>query len=87
MKNSTLQFTKQYVKDAQSNGYIDGNIAEHLILNIQSEDQGYQSYLTDDEIEEYENASSERRIEIREEIESFIKNHFDYDVDEFDYNN
>lgn len=87
MKNSAVQFAKQYVKDAKANGYIDGNVAEHLILNTQSEDQGYQSWLSDEEIEEYENASSERRQEVRDEIEDFIKEHFDIDVEEFDYHN
>ena len=86
MKNSAVQFTKQYVKDAKLNGYIDGNVAEHLILNTQSEDQGYQNWLSDEEIDEYENTSSERRQEIRDEIECFIKEHFDIDIDDFDYN-
>ena len=85
MKNSALQFTRQYVKDAQSNGYINGNVAEHLILNVQSEDQGYQSYLTDDEIENYESSSSEKRAETRNEIEAWITDNFNFDVSEFEY--
>jgi hypothetical protein len=87
MKNSAVQFAKQYVQDAKSNCYIDGNVAEYLILNTQSEDQGYQSWLSDEEIEEYENANSERRQEIRNEIEKFIKEHFDIDVENFNYYN
>ena len=83
MKNSALQFTRQYVNE--STEYIDGNVAEHLILNVQSADQGYLEYLSEDEIEEYENATPERRAEIQNEIENWINDNFDFDVSEFEY--
>lgn len=83
MKNSALQFTRQYISDNKQ--YINGNIAEHLILNVQSADQGYLEYLSEDKIEEYENASAERRAEIQDEVEDFIKTNFDFEIDEFEY--
>lgn len=83
MKNSALQLTRQYVND--STEYIDGNVAEHLILNVQSADQGYLEYLSEDEIEEYEYATPERRAEIQDEIENWINDNFNLDISEFEY--
>lgn len=78
MKNSALQFTRQYVQD--NTEYIDGNVAEHLILNVRSADQGYLEYLSEDEIEEYENATFERTVEIQNEIENWINDNFNFDI-------
>lgn len=82
MKPAILQLTKQYVQDSRQ--YNEGNIAEFLLLGAESVDNGYFFYLTDDEIEEYEN-NSERRIELETEIKDWIKNNFDFDFSEFEY--
>lgn len=83
MKYSAKQYTDQYIIDAKQ--YIDGNIAEHLICNVQSEENGYYSYLSDEEIEEYENCSRERKNEIEQSVESFINENYNYDISEFIY--
>jgi hypothetical protein len=82
MKNSVLQFTKQAVNDNKQ--YIDGNVAEHLILTTQSLEHGYFEYLTEEEIEEFEN-NSKRRAELETEVEKFINDNFNFDIEEFEY--
>ena len=82
MKPAILQLTKQHVQDSRQ--YNEGNIAEHLLLNTGSVENGYFFYLTDDEIEEYEN-SSERRKELEIEVKNWIKKNFDFDFSEFEY--
>lgn len=82
MKNSALQLTKAYVKDFQN--VIEGNVAEHLMLNLKAV-SCYNEYLSDDEVEEYNNASTERQSEIEEEIKKWINDNFNFDISEFEY--
>jgi hypothetical protein len=82
MKHSANQLTRAYIHDNKQ--FINGNIAEHLMLNIEAV-SNYNEYLSDEEIEEYENASPDRKAEIENEIEAWIKENFDYDITEFEY--
>lgn len=84
MKNSAYQFTRQYISDAKVYNESSDNIAEHLILTAQSEDNGYLFYLTEDEKEEFEN-NSERASELIQEIEDWINENFNYTFEEFQY--
>lgn len=82
MKNSANQLTKAYIHDNKQ--FIEGNVAEYLMLNIEAV-SNYNEYLSDEEIEEYENASNERKAEIENEIETWINENFNYDISKFEY--
>jgi hypothetical protein len=83
MKDSVLQFTKQYIADNKE--YISGNVAEHLIELAKNLDRGYQDYMNHDEIEEYENATPKRAAQIEKEIRAWINKNFNFDIKEFEY--
>ena len=82
MKNSAMQLTKAYIHDNAK--FIAGNVAEHLMLTIEAV-SNYSEYLADEEIEEYVNASPERKAEIELEVESWIRDNFNFDISEFEY--
>ncbi|MDD4515384.1 hypothetical protein [Massilibacteroides sp.] len=82
MKNSAGQLTRAYINDNKQ--FIEGNIAEHLMLNLEAV-SCYNEYLSDEEIEEYENASMERKAEIEAEIENWINYNFNFDISKFEY--
>ena len=82
MKNSAMQLTKAYIHDNKQ--FIEGNVAEHLMLTIEAV-SNYSEYLADEEIEEYVNASPERKAEIELEVESWIRDNFNFDISEFEY--
>ncbi len=77
MKSAILQLTEQHVSD--STEYINGNVADHLIREAQAGDNGYLWFLSHEEIEEFEN-NPKRRKELEAEIESFIRENFNYDM-------
>jgi hypothetical protein len=78
MKNSVLSSTSNYVHDNKE--FIINNVADYLLLNVQNEEFGYYFYLSDDEIYEYENATSYKRNKTRIEIEKFIVTNFNYNI-------
>lgn len=82
MKNSISQYIKAYIHDNKN--FIDGNIAEHLLYNFYNNDNVFYEYLTDEEIEEINN-NVELTHKKGEEIVTFIKNNFNYDIAEFEY--
>jgi len=84
MKNSALQYTRQHLQEAKQYQESDMNIAEYLILTAKAEDTGYFSYLTDEEIEEFEN-DSQRRDELEQEVETFINENFNFSFENFTY--
>ena len=84
MKNSALQFTRQFIQEAKQYQETDSSVAEYLILTAQSESNGYFSYLTDEEIEEFEN-DQKRREELELEVETFLNDNFDFDFGDFEY--
>jgi hypothetical protein len=78
MKNSILDFTNNFVHDNKE--FIINNVANYLLSNVQNEEFGYYFYLSDDEIYEYENATSYKRNKTRIEIEKFIVTNFNYNI-------
>jgi hypothetical protein len=81
MKHSAKQLTKAYIHDNRQ--YIEGNVAEHLMLNLEGV-SSYHEYLSDEEIEEYENATLERRAEMEKEVENWITENFSYDIQKYE---
>ncbi len=83
MKKSALQFTRQMVEAIKH--YIDGNVAEHLISDAKNEECGFHYYMSNNEAEEYDRASSQRRAEMENQIIDFINTNFNFDISEFEY--
>ena len=75
MKTNVLQLTEAYVADNKQ--YISGNVAEHLVTNADNMENGYLEYLTDEEIEEYENDADMRNY-YEECVVNFCWENFDY---------
>lgn len=82
MKNSALQLARQIVNDNKQ--YIDGNIAEYMIQEVDSNENNFYQYLTDEEIEEM-NGNPEKWNELGEQVYSMLRENFDYDITEFTY--
>jgi ribosomal protein S13 len=82
MKSSALQLAKQIVNDNKS--FIDGNIAEYMIQEVDSNDNNFYQYLTDEEIEEM-NGNVQKTQELGEEVYTMLKENFNYDISEFVY--
>ena len=83
MKNSALQFTNQHLQEAKNYQESNMNVAEYLIETAKNEENGYLSYLTSEEIEEFENNTT-RREELINEVESFINENFDFNFEVFE---
>lgn len=81
MKTSIKTSLDLYVSDNSSfileNG---GNAAEYILADTESQDQGWLWFLSDEEISEYENASSDRRQEIEDEIRNFVNENYSYNL-------
>jgi len=82
MKSSALQLAKQIVNDNKS--FIEGNIAEYMIQEVDSNDSNFFQYLTDEEIEEM-NGNPEKWNELGEEVYEMLRTNFNYDISEFEY--
>ena len=82
MKNSALQLAKQIVQDNKQ--FIEGNIAEYMIQEIESDNNNFYQYLTDEEIEEM-NGNPEKWNKLSEEVYRMLHENFDYHISEFDY--
>lgn len=82
MKYNIKQITAQYLQEAQQ--YNEGNIADHLIINAQEQEDGYHFYLSEESINEFEQ-DKERHDELIEEVESWIRNTFNFDFEEYAY--
>ncbi|HUW07833.1 MAG TPA: hypothetical protein VMW01_16425 [Williamwhitmania sp.] len=82
MKSSALQLAKQIVNDNKS--FIEGNIAEYMIQEVDSNDNNFYQYLTDEEIEEM-NGNVQKTQELGEEVYTMLKENFNYDISEFVY--
>ena len=82
MKHSAMQLTRAYIHDNRE--FIEGNIAEHLMLNLKAV-SSYYEYLSDEDLEEYNNASIERKRAIEIEVEEWIDDNFNYDITDFEY--
>ena len=82
MKASALQLAKQIVNDNKS--FIEGNIAEYMIQEVDSNDSNFYQYLTDEEIEEM-NEKPEKWNELGEQVYEMLRINFNYDISEFEY--
>lgn len=82
MKNSALQLAKQIVHDNKS--FIEGNIAEYLIQEVDANENNFYQYLTDEEIEAM-NGNPEKWHELGEEVYTMLRKNFDFDITEFEY--
>ena len=82
MKASALQLAKQIVNDNKS--FIDGNIAEYMIQEVESNDNNFFQYLTDEEIEEM-NCNPTKWNELGEQVYKMLNENFNYDISEFEY--
>ena len=82
MKASALQLAKQIVNDNKS--FIEGNIAEYMIQEVDSNDSNFYQYLTDEEIEEM-NEKPEKWNELGEQVHEMLRSNFNYDISEFEY--
>jgi len=80
MKASALQLAKQIVSDNKS--FIEGNIAEYMIQEVDSNDSNFYQYLTDEEIEEM-NGKPEKWNELGEQVYEMLRSNFNYDISEF----
>jgi hypothetical protein len=85
MKNSALQQTRAYVYDNKQ--FIEGNISEHLLNNLYSNDIVLFEYLTDEEIEEcYQRSGiTKSSKQFEAEVEFFIIKNFNFNIQEFEY--
>lgn len=81
MKNTALQLAKQIVIDNEQ--YIKGNVAEYMILEVDSNDNNFYQYLTDEEIEEM-NGNVQKTNDLGEEVYVMLRENFDYDISEFE---
>lgn len=81
MKNSIKSLLDAFIRDSaqyvKENG---GNVAEYIIADAESRDQGWLFFLTEEEAEEYENSDSDRRDEIQSEIRAFINENYNYNL-------
>jgi len=82
MKTTAIQLTKQYIHDNKD--FIIGNISDHLLYNFWNDENSFYNYLTDDEVEEMNNnvdLTHKRGVE----VEEFIKENFNYNIENFIY--
>lgn len=80
MKKSALQLAKQIVNDNKP--FIEGNIAEYMIREVDSDNNNFFLYLTDEEIEEM-NGNPDKWYELGEEVYAMLRQNFDYDISDF----
>jgi len=82
MKNSALQLAKQIVNDSKA--FIEGNIADHMIQEVDASENDFYLFLTDEEIESM-HGNTEKCNELREEVYSMLKENFNIDIKDFQY--
>lgn len=81
MKNAIETLLNSYIHDNEE--YIlqnGGNVANHILADTEAQDQGWLWFLSDEEIDEYENADAARREGIRNEIREYINENYNYNL-------
>jgi len=82
MKNSIETLLDGFVHDSRESIKESGmTAAEYIINDAKAQDQGWLWFLSDDEIDEYEASSAERRAEIRKEITDYVNNNYNYFIE------
>ena len=82
MKNSALQIAKSIINDNKS--FINGNVAEYMIQEVDANENNFYKYLTDKEIEEM-NGNVQKTNDLGEEVFSMLRENFNFDIIEFVY--
>ena len=82
MKNSALQIAKQIVTDNKS--FITGNVAEYMIQEVDSNENNFYQYLTDEEIEDLL-GNPAKWNELGEQVYKMLNDNFNFDISEFVY--
>jgi hypothetical protein len=80
MKTNIKQIMDSYVYDNED--YIEengGNAAEYILADTEAEDQGWLFFLSDEEIEKFENDKDFREDTIFK-IKEFVNENYDYQV-------
>lgn len=81
MKTTAVQLAKQIVND--NKGFIQGNVAEYMIQEVDSNDSNLLQYLTDEEIDEMNN-NPEKWNELGEEVYEMLRANFNFDISELE---
>jgi hypothetical protein len=80
MKNAIETLLNSYVSDnAQFIKENGGNVAEYIMNTTESEENGWLWFLTEEEIEEFEN-NSERKAELIEQITAYVNENYNYNL-------
>jgi len=82
MKTTAIQQVKVFISDNRK--FINGNIAEHMILEMDSSDNNFYWYLTDEEIEEMDGDVQKTHV-LEQEVKEMLISNFDYDISEFEF--
>lgn len=82
MKSSALQLARQIVNDNKE--FIEGNIAEYMIQEVDENENNFYQYLTDEEIEEM-NGNPKKWNKLGQEVYAMLRENFDFDISEFQY--
>jgi len=82
MKNSALKIAIAIVNDNKS--FINGNVAEYMIQEVDANENNFYQYLTDKEIEEM-NGNVQKTNDLGEEVFSMLRENFNFDIMEFVY--
>lgn len=79
MKNTALQLATQLVNDNKN--FIEGNVSEYMIREVEEDDNNFYQYLTDEEIEGM-NGNVKKWEELGNEVYSMLKENFNFDISE-----
>lgn len=77
MKTNSLQIARQIVD--KNRDEIQGNIAEYLCKYIDEDENNFYHFLTDEEMEQM-NGKPDVWNQLGEEVYSFFKNNYNYDI-------
>ena len=82
MKNSVVQLTKQAINDNKE--FIVGNIAEHLMIEIENDENSFIWYLKSEEAEEINSNKNMWNKHFRD-VRKMLSDNFNYNISEFKY--
>lgn len=86
MKPSIKTLLDTYIHD-NKRSIISSNqtVAEYILADAEAQDQGWLWFLSEEEIVEFENATSERRNRIKNKIIDFVNENCDYSINKTIY--
>jgi hypothetical protein len=85
MKNAIETLLNAYVSDnaAYIKENAGGNVAEYILSSAAKMENGWLWFLTGEEIEDFE-ANSERKAELVEQITTYVNEHYNYNLKNYD---